>query len=78
MCVCVRVCLLPLPAAVQSDWLGEVREAKRRLLLTLWWQTGRKCLCVYVCVADWLQWYEQQSAEAINQLSLNVTRSLLS
>lgn len=46
-----RVCLLPLPAAVQSDWLGEVREAKRRLLLTLWRQTGRICLrtCERVC-----------------------------
>lgn len=40
----VRV--LPLPAALQSDWLGEVREARRRLLLTLWWQTGRTRLKV--------------------------------
>lgn len=70
----VSVCLLPLLAAVQCDWLGEVREAKRRLLLTLWWQTGKK--------SGWIVWswmaavlVAQKSAEAVNQPSLTVKHS---
>lgn len=41
-------CVSSSPAAVQSDWFGEVREAKRRLLLTVWWQK------VFLCVCSWL------------------------